>query len=76
MCPKNKIGVLNFISYIFNEYPSNRERVLKEKIKGTELETEIRNNKVYDTLIPPISTKDLFKSNRFDLPMKYLYAQV
>ncbi len=76
MCPINKIGVLDFISYIFNEYPSNRERgAQRENEAGVELETEIRNKEPYNRLVPQLATKDLFKPNRFDLPMKYLYAK-
>jgi glycosyltransferase involved in cell wall biosynthesis len=76
MCPKSKIGVLDFISYVFNAYPSNRERgVKRENRAGIELEAEIRNKEVYDRLILPVTVKDLFRPNRFDLPMKYLYAK-
>ena len=76
MCSKSKIGVLDFISYVFNAYPSNRERgVERENQAGIELETEIRNKELYDRLTLPISVKDLFRPNRFDLPMKYLYAK-
>ena len=28
MCPKDKIGVLDFLSYVFNESKSNRERAI------------------------------------------------
>jgi glycosyltransferase involved in cell wall biosynthesis len=52
MCPENKIGVLKFYSYVFNETPSNRERGLaREAEAGMNLENEIRNQKPYDKLI-------------------------
>lgn len=51
MCPKNKIGVLDFFSYIFNETPSNRERsVSRENEAGADLEIEIRNRKPYEKI--------------------------
>lgn len=44
MCPKNKIGVLDFFSYVFNESPSNRERgINRENEAGFDLEREIRD---------------------------------
>lgn len=52
MCPQNKIGVLDFYSYVFNATPSNRERgIAREAEAGMELENEIRNQKPYDKLI-------------------------
>ena len=76
MCPENKIGVLNFVSYVFNAFPSNRVRgVERENQAGVELETEIRTQTPYKMLTPKFSTRDLFRPNRFDLPMKYLYAE-
>jgi glycosyltransferase involved in cell wall biosynthesis len=51
MCPKDKIGVLDFYSYVFNETPSNRERgIAREAEAGMDLENEIRNQKPYDKL--------------------------
>ena len=51
MCPKNKIGVVDFTSYVFNAFPSNRARgVERENQAGVELETEIRYQKPYNTL--------------------------
>ena len=51
MCPQNKIGVLDFYSYVFNETPSNRERgIAREAEAGMDLENEIRNQKPYDKL--------------------------
>ena len=44
MCPQNKIGVVDFVNYVFNDSPKNRERgVERENLAGIELETEIRN---------------------------------
>lgn len=51
MCPKEKIGVVNFVSYMFNESPSNRSRgVSREQEAGYDLEAEIRNKKPYDKI--------------------------
>jgi hypothetical protein len=48
MCPESKIGVLNFHSYVFNETPSNRERVVARELEaGLDLELEIRNKVPY-----------------------------
>lgn len=52
MCPKHKIGVLDFFTYVFNATPSNRSRgVAREQEAGIELETEIRNQKPYNKII-------------------------
>jgi len=52
VCPQNKIGVLDFYSYVFNATPSNRERgVAREAEAGRDLENEIRNQKPYNKLI-------------------------
>ena len=76
MCPESKIGILDFISYVFNAFPSNRVRgVERENQAGVELENEIRTKTPYDRLELKLSTNDLFRPNRFDLPMKYLYAE-
>jgi len=51
MCPKEKIGVLDFYSYVFNATPTNRERgVAREAEAGYELELEIRNAVPYKQL--------------------------
>jgi glycosyltransferase involved in cell wall biosynthesis len=48
MCPENKVGLVEFYSYIFNETPSNRERgLVREAEAGIELEIEIRNQIPY-----------------------------
>lgn len=62
MCPKDKIGVLDFLSYVFNESKSNRERAI-DRIKNaggtvengvTDLELEIRLiKKKYDVIQEP-----------------------
>tara|TARA_R110000822_G_scaffold50816_6_gene132483 strand:+ start:652 stop:2262 length:1611 start_codon:yes stop_codon:yes gene_type:complete len=57
MCPPNKIGVHDFVTYVFNNTPSNRARgIEREKEAGVELETEIRNQKSYDTIEPNLIT--------------------
>lgn len=51
MTPENKIGVVDFITYVFNETPSNRERgVAREAEAGMDLENEIRSKKPYNKL--------------------------
>ena len=62
MCPKDKIGVLDFLSYVFNESKSNRERAV-DRIQNaggtvedgtTDLELEIRLiKKKYDVIQEP-----------------------
>lgn len=48
MCSKNKIGVLDFYSYVFNAMPTNRSRgVAREQEAGVELEMEIRKQTPY-----------------------------
>ena len=76
MCGMEKIGVHNFITYVFNNTQSNRQRgIAREKEAGMELEREIRTNKPYDRVVRPFNIKELFRPNRFDLSMKYLYAE-
>jgi glycosyltransferase involved in cell wall biosynthesis len=48
MCPKNKIGVLDFPAYVFNETDSNRARGVKRELDaGPVLENEIRSIQPY-----------------------------
>jgi hypothetical protein len=48
MCPKERIGVLDFYSYVFNGTETNRERgVAREAEAGFDLENEIRNIEPY-----------------------------
>jgi len=76
MCPTNKIGVHDFVTYVFNNTPSNRARgIEREKQAGQELEQEIRNQPSYSELPLPLTSKDLFKWNRFDLPIKTLFLK-
>jgi len=51
MCPRNKIGIVKDINYVFNATPSNRARgIERENQAGVELETEIRNRPIYNKL--------------------------
>lgn len=51
MCPKDKIGVVDFYTYVFNESQSNRARgEAREAEAGEDLEVEIRNRKPYNVL--------------------------
>jgi len=48
MCPQERVGVLDFYSYVFNAAPINRERgIVRETEAGVELELEIRSAKQY-----------------------------
>tara|TARA_R110001592_G_scaffold4349_2_gene24566 strand:- start:6698 stop:8725 length:2028 start_codon:yes stop_codon:yes gene_type:complete len=76
MCPEEKIGVVDFPTYIFNETPNNRKRgIERESQAGNELEAEIRNIGSYKTLSLPLNSQQLFKWNRFDLPIKNLFLK-
>lgn len=51
MCPKERIGVLDFHSYVFNETPSNRKRGQeREEQAGADLEIEIRGQRPYSEI--------------------------
>ena len=51
MCPKDKIGVVDFYTYVFNETPINRQRgIAREAEAGVDLENEIRNEKPYEII--------------------------
>ena len=54
MCPKEKIGVLNFPTYVYNEDPEIVKRGLERQDKDIEnpqgQEAEIRSKKPYKTL--------------------------
>ena len=76
MCPQEKIGVVNFSTYMFNETPSNRERgIERENQAGDDLENEIRTATPYKTLSIPFNSNQLFKWNRFDLPIKNMFLK-
>ena len=46
MCHKDKIGVLNFPSYVYNQYPKNQERTKqRESADNSIYENEIRNKR-------------------------------
>lgn len=59
MCPIEKIGVVDFPTYMFNETPSNRARgIERENQAGHELENEIREISPYITkkyIVPTLS---------------------
>lgn len=59
MCPEQKIGVVDFPTYMFNATPSNRERgIQRENDAGMDLELEIRNQSPYKQIryiIPTLS---------------------
>ena len=48
MCPKDKIGVVDFITYVYNTTPKNQERTkVREAVDNSKFEVEIRNKKKY-----------------------------
>ena len=50
MCPKEKIGVVDFPTCIYNQAPKNTERTReREHSDNSKYEDEIRNKKVYKT---------------------------
>ena len=58
MCPENKIGVVDFPTYTFNETPSNRARgVERENEAGDDLEKEIREQTPYNVIAHPLDSK-------------------
>jgi len=64
MCPLEKIGVHDFVTYVFNNTPSNRKRgIEREKEAGNDLETEIRNQPVYDTVLNSYNTQNFVTSD-------------
>ena len=84
MCPPEKIGIVDFLTYVFNESKSNQIRS-KERIKLagqkdenngiTDMEIEIRNQIPYPVISLPFNSQHLFKWNRFDLPIKKLFLK-
>lgn len=51
MCPKDKVGNVDFLTYVFNETPSNRERgIAREAEAGHDLELEIRGQIPYNKI--------------------------
>ena len=84
MCPPEKIGVVDFLTYVFNESKSNQVRS-KERIKEagqkdknngiTDMEIEIRHQTPYSVIPLPFDSQQLFKWNRFDLPIKKLFLK-
>ena len=48
MCPKGKIGVVDFFTHVYNATPKNQTRTReRESSDNSEFEHEIRNKKVY-----------------------------
>lgn len=48
MCPKEKIGVVDFFTHVYNATPKNQTRTReRESSDNSEFEHEIRNKKVY-----------------------------
>ena len=84
MCPPEKIGMVDFLTYVFNESKSNQIRS-KERIKEagqrdktngiTDMEIEIRNQTPYSVLPLPLNSQQLFKWSRFDLPIKNMFLK-
>ena len=48
MCPKEKIGVVDFLTYVYNTTPKNQVRTqVREAANNNKFEDEIRNKKIY-----------------------------
>jgi len=48
MCSKDKIGVVNFLTYVYNTTPKNQARTkVREAVDNSKFEYEIRNKKKY-----------------------------
>ena len=48
MCPKDKIGVVDFTTHVYNATPKNQERTKeREAADNSKFEDEIRNKKIY-----------------------------
>lgn len=59
MYPPNKIGVVDFPTYAFNQTLSNRQRgIEREEMAGQDLENEIRNQKPYNIVKHPLLMED------------------
>ena len=64
MCPEDKIGVVDFPTYAFNETPSNRARgIERENQAGEDLEIEIRNQTPYQITTHPYDTNNFVTSD-------------
>ena len=49
MCPKDKIGVVDFLTYVYNTTFKNQERTkIREAVDNNKFEVEIRNKKKYN----------------------------
>lgn len=56
MSPTEKIGVMNFVAYVYNESPSNKERSINDMTHGRLGEEHVRSIKPY-SVIKDNSTK-------------------
>ena len=50
MCGKNKIGVVDFLTYVYNQAGEVGARSIERQNNVQECDTEVRNRKVYDTI--------------------------
>jgi len=79
MCPKDKLGIVDFPTYVYNQSPKNSERTAEREHKdNSKFEIEIRNKKKYkegllgDT-IPQINVVGDFRE-RNSIPSKFSYV--
>lgn len=65
MCPSNKIGVVDFPTYIYNATPSNSSRTSNRQYSSDswKIESEIRSRKHYSTLGTPLPQLNVFGYN-------------
>tara|TARA_R110000822_G_scaffold158484_1_gene298020 strand:+ start:750 stop:2423 length:1674 start_codon:yes stop_codon:yes gene_type:complete len=88
MCGKDKIGVVDFPTYVYNTTPKNHQRTKDRESNGDNIkyEDEIRNRKTYKTLqsklsppykLPQINVIGYFQeTNYIPKDFSYVYEQV
>jgi glycosyltransferase involved in cell wall biosynthesis len=80
MCPPDKIGVLDEISYVYNTTGANRTQE-RENPDNIKFEIEIRNKKIYKTLFDKSSPSEKFpqvntygdNKERHSIPKTFTY---
>jgi glycosyltransferase involved in cell wall biosynthesis len=81
MCPKDKIGVVDFTTHVYNATPKNQVRTKeREVIDNSKYEVEIRNKKIYreglgNGKLPQINVfnKDYYMEYN-SVPKKFTYC--
>lgn len=83
ICGKDKVQVVDFYTYVYNQHPSIINRTLqRESVVNRPVEHEIRNRKVYQTGLPtkklPLVNVigDYCERNSIPTKFSYVYNQV